>query len=69
MDLGIEPKYEYDAPQFVDFTEGLQHVIDPDADKWFGMFIFFDWLFQMQYGPRSSIFLTSCISYYVKIKK
>lgn len=40
MDLGIEPKYEYDAPQFVDFTEGLQHVIDPDADKWFGMFIF-----------------------------
>ena len=40
MDLGIEPKYEYDAPQFVDFTEGLQHVIDPDADKWFGMLIF-----------------------------
>lgn len=34
MDLAVDPNYEYDAPQFVDFTEGIQQF-DPDADKWF----------------------------------
>ena len=31
----IDPNYEYDAPQFVDFFGGLQQH-DPDVDKWFG---------------------------------
>ena len=38
MDSLLDPNYEYDAPQFVDFTEGLQQL-DPDADKWFGKFL------------------------------
>ena len=33
MDAEIDPNYEYDAPQFVDFTA---QQVDPDADKWFG---------------------------------
>lgn len=33
MDADIDPNYEYDAPQFVDFTA---QQVDPDADKWFG---------------------------------
>lgn len=32
MDAEIDPNYEYDAPQFVDFTA---QQVDPDADKWF----------------------------------
>lgn len=34
MTSEIDPNYEYDAPQFVDFSEGLQQH-DPDVDKWF----------------------------------
>ena len=33
MNSEIDPDYEYDAPQFVDFTA---QQLDPDADKWFG---------------------------------
>ena len=33
MDSEVDPNYEYDAPQFVDFTA---QQVDPDADKWFG---------------------------------
>lgn len=43
MDLVIDPNYEYDAPQFVDFSEGLQQL-DPDADKWFGKISTFELL-------------------------
>ena len=33
----IDPKYEYDAPVYVDFTTlALDQVPDDDADKWFG---------------------------------
>lgn len=38
MTSEIDPNYEYDAPQFVDFSEGLQQH-DPDVDKWFGKFM------------------------------
>lgn len=33
----IDPKYEYDAPVYVDFaTVALDLVEDDNADKWFG---------------------------------
>ena len=33
----IDPKYEYDAPVYVDFTTlNVDQVPDDDADKWFG---------------------------------
>lgn len=33
----IDPKYEYDAPVYVDFTTlAVDQVPDDDADKWFG---------------------------------
>ena len=33
----IDPKYEYDAPVYVDFTtQAVDQVPDDDADKWFG---------------------------------
>ena len=33
----IDPKYEYDAPVYVDFaTVALDQVEDDEADKWFG---------------------------------
>ena len=33
----IDPKYEYDAPVYVDFTTlTVDQVPDDDADKWFG---------------------------------
>ena len=33
----IDPKYEYDAPVYVDFTTlVVDQVPDDDADKWFG---------------------------------
>ena len=33
----IDPKYEYDAPVYVDFTTlAADQVPDDDADKWFG---------------------------------
>lgn len=33
----IDPKYEYDAPVYVDFsTVALDQVEPDDADKWFG---------------------------------
>lgn len=34
MNSEIDPDYEYDAPQFVDFTA---QQLDPDADKWFDL--------------------------------
>lgn len=34
MDSEVDPNYEYDAPQFVDFTA---QQVDPDADKWFDL--------------------------------
>ena len=37
MDVFIDPSYEYDAPMFVDFSEGAGEI-DPEADKWFGKF-------------------------------
>jgi len=34
MDAFVDPSYEYDAPMFVDFSEGTEQL-DPEADKWF----------------------------------
>ena len=59
MDLAVDPNYEYDAPQFVDFTEGIQQF-DPDADKWFGKVSTFELsllVFSLKISLKVSLFI------------
>lgn len=52
MENVIDPKYEYDAPVYVDFTTlAVDQVPDDGADKWFG-----------KKSPVLSLSPESCIS-------